>query len=90
MPYECRSDTAAEAGKNLVRLIQGLPNDGTIGQLKDKVATRMPAEARDLINAWVAEHEGQGFVPAMQLTIVDPKKPLPDANLGNAGTGHSA
>jgi hypothetical protein len=52
-------ETSSQGMQELVRVIEGLPNSGTIGELKRRIGNKVPAPIKDAINAYVRtlEHE---------------------------------
>jgi len=73
---DARQAVAADGLAQLVRIIQMLPNEGTIAELKSKIHARMPSEAKDVINALVVDLESRGVSSPMILTTIEtPTKP---------------
>lgn len=75
---EAKRAVAADGLLRIVGLIQRMPNDGTIGDLKSKIRAKAPASVVDYINELVAElekTEGPLVMP-LALATTDPA-PVP-------------
>lgn len=54
---ENRRDQLAKGFMVAIATIDKLPKEGTIGDLKRKLADRLPSDCRDAVNEWIAEQE---------------------------------
>ena len=54
---EQRRDTMANGFATICHLIEMLPKDAPVADLKAKISSRLPADALDIVNAWLAQRE---------------------------------
>jgi len=54
---ESKQAELAKGFMTVVAVIDKLPKDGTIGDLKAKLGARLPTVARDAVNEWIADQE---------------------------------
>lgn len=67
---EARRDTMADGFATILHLIEILPKDAPIADLKAKISARLPSEAQDIVNSWLAQREAAkvASVPTPVLT----------------------
>jgi hypothetical protein len=54
---EAKQAQLAKGFMTVVATLDKLPKDGTIGDLKRKLADRLPSDCRDAVNEWIQEQE---------------------------------
>lgn len=54
---EKRRDALSDGMLTVVHLLQSLPADSTVADLKSKLSRRFPSATQDVINAWIKEQE---------------------------------
>lgn len=60
---EKRRDQLAQGFMVAIATIDKLPKTGTVGELKRKLADRLPSDCRDAVNEWIAEQERAAVPP---------------------------